>query len=80
MGDMDSIDVMALEPEDLLEMDGNSNEDTLDRSAGQLNDSDAVADYKVNGSGPLTGSLFTAAGDLSVPFINFPDRPAVSDP
>ncbi|GAX79678.1 hypothetical protein CEUSTIGMA_g7119.t1 [Chlamydomonas eustigma] len=76
MGDLNSFDVMALEPEDLLEMEGIADEVALNGGAGQMNDSDAVADYKINGRGPLTGSLFTAAGDLSVPYINFPDRPS----
>ena len=74
MGDLKSVDVLALDPEELLdaEIDGPEGAD-----GGVAVLSDALSEFKVNGRGPLSGALFTRGGELAVPAVNFPDRPLV---
>ena len=78
MGDLETIDVMALQPEELLEeeVDGLNGDDGDEDSTF----SDAVGDFKVNGRGALSGALLTRGGDLAAPSVNFPDRPLVRPP
>ena len=75
MGDLKSVDVLALDPEELLdaEIDGPEGAD----GSGVAVLSDALSEFKVNGRGPLSGALFTRGGELAVPAVNFPDRPLV---
>jgi hypothetical protein len=79
MGDLKSVDVLALNPEDLLdaEVDGADGIDGADRDA---DIPDAISDFKVNRPGTVGGALFLRGGELAVPSVNFPDRPLVSDP
>ena len=76
MGDLRSYDVLALNPEDLLDAEVEG-ADGIEGADGELAIPDALSEFKVNRPGAAGGALFTRGGELAVPAVNFPDRPLV---